>query len=132
MDEAHRCQPADPQAPPPRIDRDGTKALGYPILESSQELERSAATTQHLATVVMPFGRYRGVPVDRVAHFDADYLRWACSTRALRESGEAYRVAGDRVLQSLLEELKDELALGEHQEAAKALLAVWRALPVSR
>jgi hypothetical protein len=132
MDEAHRYQPADPQAPPARIDRDGTNALGYRILERDQELEPSAVTTKYLATVVMPFGRYTGVPVDAVALLDVGYLRWACSTRALRESGEAYRVARDRVLQSLLGELKDELALGEHQEAEEALLAVWRALPVSR
>ncbi len=88
-------------------------------------------TTKYLATVVIPFGRYTGVPVDAVALLDVGYLRWACSTRALRESGEAYRVARDRVLQSLLGELKDELAPSKRQAAEKALVAIWRALPTS-
>jgi hypothetical protein len=86
-----------------------------------------------LAEVVMPFGRFAGVPVDAVALVDPHYLRWALSTRLLRESGEPYRVARDRVLQTLLGEIRAELEPHQLQAAEAALVELWRrAAPTSR
>jgi hypothetical protein len=130
MKDHHRYRSGAPQEAPPLIDQAGARALGYRIAGPGGE-ELPPPPEEPLA--LMPFGRFAGVPVDAVALVDPFYLRWALCTRLLRETGEAYKVARDRVLQGLLAELKAELEPHQLQAAEAALLELWRrAAPTSR